>query len=430
MKKQITSGMLKKADAKPDRRPWIAGLIVVAAVAVCLVIYKHSTPMGATASGVSASGKDSDPAPAGDAKNSPADVADASAPAAKQVTFGPTVPNATPPPASGPAGMVWIPGGEFSMGAQNPPDMDDVGMKATLDSRPIHRVYVDGFFMEMTDVTNAEFEKFVKATGYVTVAERKPRAEDYPGAPPENLVAGSVVFAPPDHPVPLNDYFQWWTYVPGANWRHPLGPASGIVGEGNYPVVHIAYEDAEAYAKWAGKRLPTEAEWEFAARGGFAGRPYVWGDEFRPHGKWMANTHEGHFPDNDTGEDGYIGIAPVAKFPPNSYGLYDMAGNVWQWTSDWYRPDYYRQLSATTVARNPQGPDSSYDPSEPGHKKRAQRGGSFLCTDQYCSRYMVGTRGKGDVDTGTNHLGFRCVMTLQEWEVAQREPHVSAPHGQ
>jgi len=161
--------------------------------------------------------------------------------------------------------MVWIPGGEFSMGAQSPPDMDDVGMKATLDSRPIHRVYVDGFFMDKTDVTNAEFEKFVKATGYVTVAERKPRAEDYPGAPPENLVAGSVVFAPPDHPVPLNNYFQWWTYMPGANWRHPLGPDSNIVGRGNYPVVHIAYEDAVAFAKWAGKLLPTEAEWEFAA---------------------------------------------------------------------------------------------------------------------------------------------------------------------
>src|SRR5271163_279818 len=204
-------------------------------------------------------------------------------------TFQPTVANQTSAPRAVPAGMVWIPGGEFSMGAQDPPGMDDVGMKATLDSRPIHRVYVDGFFMDKTDVTNAEFERFVKATGYVTVAERKPRAEDYPGVSPENLVAGSVVFAPPDHPVPLDDYLQWWGFVHGANWRHQLGPNSSIVVKGNYPVVHIAYEDAQAYAKWAGRRLPTEAEWEFAARGGLSGKLYPWGDEFRPGGKWMAN---------------------------------------------------------------------------------------------------------------------------------------------
>ena len=335
--------------------------------------------------------------------------------------FGPTVPNTSPVPQKAPVGMVWIPGGEFSMGAQNSPGMNDVGMKSTVDSRPVHRVYVDGFFMDKTDVTNAQFEKFVRATGYVTVAERKPRAEDYPDAPPENLVAGSVVFAPPDHPVPLDDYLQWWTYVPGANWRHPLGPNSSILGKDNYPVVHIAYADAQAYAKWAGKRLPTEAEWEFAARGGLAGKLYVWGNEFRPQGKWMANTYQGHFPDKDTGDDGYVGYAPVAKFPPNGYGLYDMSGNVWQWTTDWYRSDYYAQLAAAGgVARNPQGPDSAYDPAEPGLAKKVHRGGSFLCTDQYCSRYMVGTRGKGDVDTGTNHLGFRCVMTLPQWKSAQK----------
>jgi formylglycine-generating enzyme required for sulfatase activity len=328
----------------------------------------------------------------------------------RKVLFEPTVPNTTPVQEKPPEGMAWVPGGEFSMGAQDPPGMDDVGMKATFDSRPVHRVYVAGFFMDKTDVTNAEFERFIKATGYVTVAERKPRAEDYPGAPPENLVAGSVVFSPPDHPVSLDNYFQWWSYVPGANWKHPIGPKSNIVGKGNYPVVQIAYEDAQAYAKWAGKRLPTEAEWEFAARGGLSGKPYVWGDEFRPHGKWMANTHEGTFPTKDTAADGYAGIAPVAEFPANGYGLFDMAGNVWQWTSDWYRPDYYRRLSAEGMARNPHGPESAYDPSEPGHQKKVHRGGSFLCTDQYCSRYMVGTRGKGDVDTGTNHLGFRCVM--------------------
>ena len=325
-------------------------------------------------------------------------------------SFEPTVANNAAAPGSVPEGMVWIPGGEFSMGANDPPDMDEVGMKATEDARPIHRVYVDSFFMDKTDVTNAQFAAFVKATNYVTVAERTPRAEDFPGAPPENLVAGSVVYSPPDHPVPLNNHFQWWSYVPGANWLHPLGPKSDIKGKENYPVVHIAYDDAQAYAKWAGKRLPTEAEWEFAARGGMAGEPFVWGDEFRPSGKWMANTHQGHFPVKDTGVDGFTGIAPVAQFAPNKYGLYDMAGNVWQWTSDWYRPDYYQKLVAVGgVARNPQGPDSSFDPSEPDQPKKAHRGGSFLCTDQYCSRYIVGTRGKGEVNTGTNHLGFRCV---------------------
>jgi formylglycine-generating enzyme required for sulfatase activity len=299
--------------------------------------------------------------------------------------------------------------------------MDPVGMKATVDSRPIHRVLVDGFYMDITDVTNAEFARFVKATGYLTVAERKPHARDFPGAPPENLVAGSVVFSPPTHPVPLNNHFQWWNYVDGANWRHPLGLKSNIEAKEKYPVVHIAYEDAVAYSKWAGKRLPTEAEWEFAARGGLAGQPFIWGYEFRPGGKWMANTHQGRFPVSDTADDGYAGIAPVAKYAPNGYGLYDMAGNVWQWTGDWYRPDYYRQLAAAGgVARNPQGPASPYDPSEPSQPKKVHRGGSFLCTDQYCSRYMVGTRGKGEVSTGTNHLGFRCVMTREQWEAQFR----------
>jgi formylglycine-generating enzyme required for sulfatase activity len=264
--------------------------------------------------------------------------------------------------------------------------------------------------MDRTDVTNAEFAKFVKATGYITVAERKPRAEDYPGVPAENLVAGAVVFSAPDHAVPLGNHLQWWSYVPGANWRHPEGPASDLKGREAYPVVDIAYEDAEAYANWAHKRLPTEAEWEFAARGGLSGKPYVWGDDFRPAGHWMANTYQGHFPDRDSGEDGYVGIAPVGTYPANGYGLFDMAGNVWQWTSDWYRSDYYTSLVAGGgVTRNPRGPTSALDPTEPGQPKRVQRGGSFLCTDQYCSRYMVGTRGKGEVTTGTNHVGFRCV---------------------
>jgi len=324
--------------------------------------------------------------------------------------FLPTVANSVQQGSRAPAGMVWIPGGEFSMGAMDPPASTEAGMHGAVDARPIHRVYVDGFWMDQTDVTNAQFERFVRATGYITVAERKPRAEDFPGAPPENLVAGSVVFSPPDHDVALDNHFQWWNYVPGANWRHPLGPNSDIKGKEDYPVVHVAYDDALAYAKWAGKRLPTEAEWEFASRGGLSGKTYPWGDEFRAHDKWMANTHQGHFPIADTADDGYGGVSPVGRFPPNGYGLYDMAGDVWQWTSDWYRPDYYAQLAAAgTVARNPQGPDSPYDPSEPQERKRVHRGGSFLCTDQYCSRYVVGTRGKGEVSTGTNHLGFRCV---------------------
>jgi formylglycine-generating enzyme required for sulfatase activity len=324
--------------------------------------------------------------------------------------FVATIPNPEPAPDQRPEGMVWIPGGEFSMGAADPPEMNAVGMQATEDSRPIHRVYVDGFWMDKTDVTNEEFAQFVKATGYVTVAERAPRAQDFPSAPLENLVAGSVVFSPPGHRVSLDDHFQWWAYVKGANWRHPQGPKSDLKGHEKYPVVHIAYEDAVAYASWAGKRVPTEAEWEFAARGGLSGKQYVWGDEFRPHEKWMANTFQGRFPIEDSGADGHVGVTAVAQFPPNGYGLFDMAGNVWQWTSDWYRPDYYSQLAAGgTVARNPQGPDSPFDPGEPTERKKVHRGGSFLCTDQYCSRYMVGTRGKGEISTGANHLGFRCV---------------------
>jgi len=314
---------------------------------------------------------------------------------AEAVALAPTIPNTTAVPTSSPDGMVWIPGGEFSMGAMDPPAIEQVGMHAAADARPIHRVYVDGFWMDKTDVTNEEFARFAKATGYVTTAERKPTAEEFPGAPPENLVAGSVVFSPPDHPVPLNNHFQWWSYVKGASWRHPEDPHSNLKGREKFPVVQVAYPDALAYAKWSGKRLPTEAEWEFAARGGLAAKRYPWGDEFQPNGKWMANTHQGDFPVTDTGADGYAGIAPVAEFPPNRYGLYDMAGNVWQWTSDWYRPDYYQQLAvAGGVTRNPRGPDTAYDPAEPKEKKKVHRGGSFLCTDQYCARYVVGTRAK------------------------------------
>jgi len=326
--------------------------------------------------------------------------------------FAPTVPN--PGPAPGPArpGMVWIPGGEFSMGAEDPRGLAHGGPDPMSDARPIHRVYVDGFFMDQTEVTNEQFAKFVKATGYLTVAERKPRAEDFPGAPPENLVAGSVVFTPPARAVLLDNHYQWWNYLRGANWRHPQGPGSSLKGWEKCPVVHIAYEDALAYAEWAGKRLPTEAEWEFAARGGLSGKVYPWGDELQPGGRWMANTHQGRFPIEDKAEDGLRGSGPVAQFPPNGYGLYDMSGNAWEWVSDWYRPDYFTQLAATRgVTRNPRGPETPYDPSEPTEKKRVHRGGSFLCTEQYCTRYMIGTRGKGEVSTGSDHLGFRCVRT-------------------
>ena len=282
------------------------------------------------------------------------------------------------------------------------------------DARPIHRAYVDGFWMDATEVTNEAFARFVTATHYVTVAERTPRAEDFPGAPAEALVPGSIVFSPPDHEVSLDNALAWWRYIPGTNWRRPEGPASDLVGREKHPVVHIAYEDAEAFARWAGKRLPTEAEWEFAARGGLAGQRYTWGNELTPGGKWMANIFEGNFPYHNTRSDGFAGTAPSASFPANPYGLFDMAGNVWEWCSDWYAPDAYaRQLAAAKggVVRNPRGPAQaeSFDPAEPGLAKRVQRGGSFLCTDQYCTRYMLGTRGKGAPDTGSNHLGFRCV---------------------
>src|SRR6266496_3333026 len=304
--------------------------------------------------------------------------------------FGQTIANKQWSPGKAPEEMVWVPGGEFSMGAAgNGGGSCEVPM-ASNDAGPVHRVRVDGFWMDATAVTNEQFEQFVKATGYVTIAERPPTKEEFP----------------------LDNHYQWWSYVKGANWQHPLGPQSDIKGKEKYPVVQIAYPDAEAYAKWAGKRLPTEAEFEFAARGGLSGKTYVWGDEFRPGGKWMANTWQGKFPVKDAVEDGYAGIAPVKSFPANGYGLYDMAGNVWEWCSDWYRPDYYKELADKGgVANNPQGPDSPFDPAEPNEKKRVHRGGSFLCNDQYCSRYIVGTRGQGEVNTGTNHLGFRCVKS-------------------
>jgi len=292
--------------------------------------------------------------------------------------------------------MVWIPAGKFQMGADDP---------SFPDAQPVHDVALKGFWMDEHEVTNAEFAKFVKATGYITIAERPLDPNDYPGVPKENLVIGSPVFAPPGNEVSLNDPGQWWRYVAGANWYHPQGPASSIKNKPNDPVVQVCYEDAIAYAKWAHKRLPTEAEWEYAARAGKEYKQYYWGEELKPEGKWMANIFQGNFPNKNSLEDGFDFLAPVKSFPPNDFGLYDMEGNVWEWCNDYYRPDYYK----TSSKDNPQGPRDSYDPDEPGVVKRVVRGGSFLCSDQYCIRYKAGSRGKGEVKSASNNLGFRCV---------------------
>ncbi len=334
---------------------------------------------------------------------------------AVEAPFAPTVENAITAPSSAPTGMVWIPGGEFSMGTDKSCETVCELPGVARDAAPIHRVYVDGFWMDATEVTNEQFAKFVEATGYVTIAEITPTKEEFPTAPPENLVAGSTVFAPTPGKGKLDNMMQWWTYIIGADWRHPTGPGSDIIGKEKYPVVQIAYDDAAAYAKWAGKRLPTESEWEFAARGGKTGELYTWGKELRPGGKFQANIYQGDFPveEGDTGEDGFKGIAPTGQYPANPYGLYDMSGNVWEWCSDWYRVDTYaRRKLEGKVARNPVGPATPYDPAEPGVKKRIHRGGSFLCTSKYCTRYMTGTRGKGEVNTASNHLGFRCVVPV------------------
>lgn len=228
------------------------------------------------------------------------------------------------------------------------------------------------------------------------------------------MIAGSVVFTPPARKVELTDHLQWWSYVPGADWQHPAGPESSVSGKADYPVTHLAWEDAMAYAKWAGKDLPTEAEWEFAARGGKSGELYPWGNQLKPDGKWMANIFQGSFPDTDNGGDGYKGIARVKQFQSNAFGLYDMAGNVWEWCKDWYRPEYYESLKMKNdVSINPKGPEQSFDPQEPNALKKVNRGGSFLCTDQYCTRYMVGTRGKSEWRSAADHIGFRCVKRIK-----------------
>jgi formylglycine-generating enzyme required for sulfatase activity len=310
--------------------------------------------------------------------------------------------------ATAPPEMVWIPGGEYMMGS----DAAD----ASPAERPAHRVRVDGFWMDETDVTNALFRRFVEATGYVTTAEKVPTVDEIrkyamPGAPvprQEDLRAGAVVFTPPDHPVDLRDVSQWWKWTPGADWRHPEGPESSIEGRDDHPVVCVSWFDAEAYAKWAGKRLPTEAEWEFAARGGLDGKKYVWGDEPFSDDRPQCNIFQGHFPDKNTVKDGYPRTSPVKAFAPNGYGLYDMSGNVWQWCNDWYLPNAYALMAGEKLSINPSGPSSSFDPRQ-RPPERTHRGGSFLCCAGYCFNYRPSARMGCTPDTGMSHVGFRCV---------------------
>jgi formylglycine-generating enzyme len=314
-------------------------------------------------------------------------------------------------PLPGHPGMVRIPGGEFTMGTDS-----ELGRP---EEKPAHRVRVDGFWMDQTEVTNAQFRAFVEATGYVTTAERPPSLEEImsqspPGTPPppaEKLVPGSLVFTPTAGPVDLSDFSQWWTWTPGADWRHPEGPGSTIAGRDDHPVVHVSWDDANAYAAWAGKRLPTEAEWEFAARGGLDGKPYVWGDRSPAEAIPPANIWQGEFPYRNTADDGFVRTAPVKSFPANGYGLNAMSGNVWEWCADWYDRALYRRRAGNVAVVNPIVSERIPDPAAPYAPQRAQRGGSFLCNDGYCSRYRPSARHGGSPDTGMSHVGFRCAMS-------------------
>jgi len=298
--------------------------------------------------------------------------------------------------------MVFIPGGAFRMGS------DD----HYPEEAPAHEVTVDGFWMSRCAVTNAQFKRFVDATGYLTLAEKPADPARYPGAKPEMLVPSSVMFKRPPGRVDLSNHYNWWVYVPGADWRHPRGPSSNIRKLMDHPVVHVAFEDAEAYARWAGLELPTEAEWEFAARGGLAGAEYAWGSEMTPDGRHLANTWQGEFPWQNLSADGFEWTAPVGAFPPNGYGLHEMTGNVWEWTTDWYQDHGKIRKPCCTMA-NPRGcdPEQSYDPRTPDIRipRKVMKGGSYLCAPNYCRRYRPAARMAQPVDTSTCHLGFRCI---------------------
>jgi formylglycine-generating enzyme required for sulfatase activity len=315
----------------------------------------------------------------------------------------PTAATRVAPPGLPPAkDMVWIPGGTFRMGSD----------RHYREEAPIRLATVAGFWMDARPVTNAEFRRFVKATGYVTLAERPPDPALYPGAKPEMLVPGSVVFVPPRGPVGRRNHYAWWDYVPGANWRHPEGPASTLNGRERHPVVHVAWEDVSAYAVWAGKTLPTEAEWEFAARGGLDGAEFAWGDEFAPRGRQLANTWQGDFPWQNLALDGYERTSPVGSFPPNGYGLLDAIGNVWEWTADWYQEPSAVANGCCGRADDARAEAASVDPRAPGAAipRKVIKGGSFLCAPSYCRRYRPAARMHHPVDTGTCHIGFRCVV--------------------
>jgi len=305
-----------------------------------------------------------------------------------------------PPPSDQ---AVWIPGGTYRMGsdAHYP------------EEKPAHKVSVRGFWMNRHTVTNREFARFVEATGHVTSAEKPADPAQYPGAKPELLAPSSVVFRKTAGPVDLRNPYLWWIYVPGADWRHPQGPESSLEGLEDHPVVHVAYEDAEAYARWAGMELPTEAEWERAARGGLEGAEFAWGDEFKPGGKPMANTWQGRFPWENLLEDGFEGTAPVGSFPPNGYGLYDMAGNVWEWTTDWYQ-EHGAITHACCTLENPRGGEAqtSLDPRTPEVRipRKVMKGGSHLCAPNYCRRYRPAARMAQPIDTSTCHLGIRLIL--------------------
>jgi formylglycine-generating enzyme required for sulfatase activity len=302
-------------------------------------------------------------------------------------------------------GMVWIPGGTFRMGSD----------KHYPEEAPVHRATVDGFWIDRTPVTNAQFRRFVEETGYVTYAEIAPDPKDYPGALPHMLKAGSLVFTPPGHPVDLRDWSQWWQFKFGAYWRRPDGKGSGIHRAMDHPVTHIAYRDAIAYAAWAGKSLPREAEWEFAARGGLDGAEYAWGDDFTPGDRQMANTWQGAFPNENLAADGYERTSPVTAFPPNGYGVHDMIGNVWEWTDDWYTSRHEADApKACCIPENPRGgsEQGSYDSCQPAIRipRKVLKGGSHLCAPNYCRRYRPAARHAQPVDTSSSHIGFRCVV--------------------